>query len=91
MEHVGIRDLNQNASAIVARAASGENIIITDRGRPVARLIPFHESVVAGLISAGQARPPKYSLNELSKPAPADNLDKSLSEILYTMRNEERY
>ena len=37
MSEVGIRALKQNASAVVAEAASGETVTITDRGRPVAR------------------------------------------------------
>lgn len=40
MESIGIRELRQNASTYVARAASGETIEVTDRGRPVARLTP---------------------------------------------------
>ena len=44
MATVGIRDLKQNASAIVARAAAGEVIEITNHGRPVARLGPASES-----------------------------------------------
>ncbi|MHB1525777.1 MAG: type II toxin-antitoxin system Phd/YefM family antitoxin [Candidatus Dormibacteria bacterium] len=38
---VGIRDLKQNASAIVRRAAQGETLEITDRGRAVARIGPL--------------------------------------------------
>lgn len=41
MSSVGIRDLKQNASAVVARAAAGEIIAVTDRGRPVAQLTPL--------------------------------------------------
>jgi prevent-host-death family protein len=40
MESIGIRELRQNASAYVARAAGGETIEVTDRGKPVARLTP---------------------------------------------------
>ena len=38
MARVGIRSLKQNASAVVANAASGETVTITDRGRPVAQM-----------------------------------------------------
>ncbi|MCX6410098.1 MAG: type II toxin-antitoxin system prevent-host-death family antitoxin, partial [Actinobacteria bacterium] len=37
MDQIGIRALKQNASAVVARAAAGEALIITDNGRPVAQ------------------------------------------------------
>lgn len=36
MSQVGVRALKQNASAVVADAAAGREITITDRGRPVA-------------------------------------------------------
>ena len=40
--HVGVRALQQNASEVVKRAAAGEIIDITDRGRLVARMVPAH-------------------------------------------------
>ncbi len=36
---VGIRELKAKLSECVARAADGEAFIVTDRGRPVARLV----------------------------------------------------
>ena len=42
-EEVGIRELKAQASALVRRAAAGEVITITDRGRPVARLVPIRD------------------------------------------------
>ncbi|WP_343577551.1 type II toxin-antitoxin system prevent-host-death family antitoxin [Mycobacterium sp.] len=41
METIGIRELRQNASVWVAKAKAGLTIQITDRGRPVARLVPL--------------------------------------------------
>lgn len=38
---VGIRELKSNLSEYVARAAHGEEIVVTDRNRPVARLVPY--------------------------------------------------
>ena len=40
MGSVGVRALQQHASEVVPRAAAGEIVEITDRGRPVARLVP---------------------------------------------------
>jgi len=36
---VGIRELKAKLSEYVAAAASGEHIVVTDRGRPVAQLV----------------------------------------------------
>lgn len=41
MERVGIRRLKDRLSEFVTRVRAGEVIIITDRGTPVARLIPL--------------------------------------------------
>jgi prevent-host-death family protein len=41
---VGIRELKAKLSEHVQRVADGETIVVTDRGRPVARLVPFDTS-----------------------------------------------
>lgn len=86
MTEVGIRALQQNASGVVADAAAGETITITDRGRPVAQLTPIPRSRLAALIEAGRARPPKRHLSELAPPM--DGAD--LSEELRRSRDHER-
>ncbi len=43
MTSVGIRELRQNASALLRRVEAGETLEITDRGRPVAILAPLPE------------------------------------------------
>ena len=87
MAEIGIRALKQNASAVVARAASGEVLTVTDRGRPVAQLVPLPERTLDGLVDAGLARPPKRALSELPMPAAGA----PLSDALQDQRNSERY
>lgn len=52
-DSVGIRALKAHLSAYVDRARVGESITVTDRGRPVARLVPVHagESALERLIA----------------------------------------
>jgi prevent-host-death family protein len=38
---IGIREIRQDASIILARVEEGEEFIITNRGVPVARLLPI--------------------------------------------------
>lgn len=83
----GIRALKQNASAVVAEAAAGETVVITDRGRPVAQLTAIPASRLRALVEAGRARPAKRRLSELSPPSPGP----SLTEELAAMRDDERY
>ncbi|QIK63435.1 type II toxin-antitoxin system Phd/YefM family antitoxin [Leucobacter viscericola] len=58
MSTVGIRALKQNASEVVARAAKGETIEITDRGRPVAKIVPLRTSKYQEMVESGQITPP---------------------------------
>ncbi|WP_420631058.1 type II toxin-antitoxin system Phd/YefM family antitoxin [Candidatus Leptofilum sp.] len=41
----GIRELKEQLSAYIRRVKSGETIVITDRGKPVGRLVPYSESL----------------------------------------------
>jgi prevent-host-death family protein len=60
METIGLRELNQNPSKAVARVRAGASLIVTDRGKPVLRMIPVteHPSTLQQMISAGEARAP---------------------------------
>lgn len=40
MKKAGIREARQNLSALVEQVKQGREILITDRGRPVALLVP---------------------------------------------------
>ncbi|AFV87880.1 type II toxin-antitoxin system prevent-host-death family antitoxin [Acidipropionibacterium acidipropionici] len=87
MSEVGIRELKQNASSVVRRAAAGEEITVTDRGRPVARLSAIDHGGVRGLLAADRARPPIRALSDL----PAPTIAADVSSVLRQMRDEERY
>jgi prevent-host-death family protein len=89
MAEVGIRALKQNASEVVARAAKGEVIVITDRGRPVAQMTPLPKSRLQELRDAGMVIPATAKLSDLPPPIKIEGL--SLSEELIKMREEERY
>ena len=86
MAEVGIRALKQNASAVVAEAAAGETVTITDRGRAVAQLTPIPASARARMLGSGRARPPRRDIREL----PAPELGPDLSGALAAMRDAER-
>ena len=61
MGDVGVRDLKRHLSAYLDRAAGGELLLVTDRGRPKAVLGPvpgrvrLEEGVAEGWIRAGSA------------------------------------
>ena len=87
MSEVGIRALKQNASAVVAEAASGETVTITDRGRPVAQMTTIPRSRLRALIDGGRARPARREPATL----PAPEIGPALSQALLEMRHGERY
>ncbi len=87
MSQVGIRALKQNASAVVAEAAAGETVTITDRGRPIAQMTAIPASRLHGLIAAGRARPARRKWTDLAPPEPGPNLSRALAE----MRDGERH
>jgi prevent-host-death family protein len=89
MKQVGIRALKQNASAVVAAAAAGEPVTITDRGRPVAQLVPLPKGHLEALVNAGRARPATRRFADLG--APPRSSGAPLSELLATMRDGERH
>ena len=91
MVEVGIRTLKQNASEVVARVEAGEEITVTNRGRPVARLVPHRSepcrSRLEEVIARGDATPATRDIRDLLPPPPGP----SLSAGLLAMRAEERY
>jgi len=89
VSRVGVRMLQQHASEVVCRAAAGEIVEITDRGRPVARLVPLASGELAGLITAGHARPARAAMRDLPGPLPAP-AGSTVTQILAGQRASER-
>ncbi|MDR2723118.1 MAG: type II toxin-antitoxin system prevent-host-death family antitoxin [Cellulomonadaceae bacterium] len=85
--NVGIRELKQNASAVIQKVARHGRVVVTDRGRPVAQISPLTSSVISDLCEAGLARPARNMLADL--PAPPSG--PSLTDALTAMRGAERY
>lgn len=94
MGTVGIRELKQNASAVVARAVEGETMTITDRGRPVALLTGIKKSPLEQLIEAGEVELPASAprIWEIDPFVPAaEEGEITLSDVLTQMRKEEKW
>ena len=87
-EKVGVRQLRQNLSRYVARTLRGETFEVTDRGRPVGRLVPpaTGEPWLDELVAAGLVRPARNRTDAL--PEPGDRGTGSMSEALEAERAE---
>ena len=49
MRTAGVREARQNLSALLDEVRKGREIVITERGRPVARLVPVDRSSGRGV------------------------------------------
>lgn len=88
MERIGVRELRQHASRYLARVADGEPFEVTDRGRPVARLVPVPrgENALEELLRSGRLKSPEID----SDLEPPQDFGIDASARLAEMRAEER-
>ena len=87
-----MRDLGQNVSRVLARVKEGESLVVTEHGRPVARLVPYTTGTsLDEMIASGEVTPPSGDLQEFLaryKPVESEILG---SEVLQEMRDEGRW
>lgn len=88
-ERVSIGRLKARLSEYLRRARAGEGVVVTDRGRPVARLVGLEgeralEGRVAELVRSGLARRPMQPLDPgfLEEWRPSDPDGRSLEAVL---------
>ena len=91
MERIGVRELRQHASRYLARVAAGESLEVTDRGTPVAHLVPITEDPWQDLVRRGlvTVAEPGADLLEVVTPAQMPE-GASLSAALAELRAGER-
>ena len=85
---VNIADLKNNLSAYLEQVRHGEEVIVKDRNRPVARLMPLTagedlDAEEAELVAAGLMRLPTAEIPEdfWKMPAPRVSMDKIIAAI----------
>jgi len=88
MERIGVRELRQHASKYLARVAGGETFEVTDRGRPVALLVPVRSDAWQALLASGRISTPADD-NDILFEAPSD-YGVDASRQLTAMRENER-
>jgi prevent-host-death family protein len=88
MLRIGIRELRQHASRYLALVARGERIEVTDRGRPVAVLVPVQGQLWGDLLANGRIVQPAEAADVADEP-PVD-YGVNASRTLQTMRDLEQ-
>lgn len=83
---VGIRDLKNGLSQYIDRVRAGEEIIVTDRGHPVARLSPIDQPLerLADLVRSGEVRPPTNPFR--TRPQPDIETEGTVSDFVAEQR-----
>lgn len=83
--------LQQNAAKIVREVSRGGAVEVTERGRPVARLVPVAaEDTIGFLESVGSLRRARKDLLALGEPLPVPKGQQPASRRLARMRSHER-
>jgi prevent-host-death family protein len=87
-------ELKASLSEYLARVKSGEELLVTERGRPVARIVPLHgeeelsarsaEAARAGILKVGPGRlPPGF----WERPRPRDESGAAVGALLDERRD----
>jgi prevent-host-death family protein len=87
--HVGIRELRNQVAAVVRRAASGDEVVVTVDGRPVARLVPLEPQgrvTLDDLVAAGLVEPPGRSDRPPPPPPAMVPIDLDIDAVLDEVR-----
>ncbi|HEX8917544.1 MAG TPA: type II toxin-antitoxin system prevent-host-death family antitoxin [Chloroflexota bacterium] len=91
MKRIGVRELRQYASTWLHQVEQGESFEITDRGRPVALLVPVRSNdLLERLIASGRLSIAERDVLDLGEPLPPMPGKILPSEALEQARADER-
>lgn len=66
---VGIRELKNHLSHYLDRVRDGDEVVVTDRGRAIARVVPLgDERVLDRLVAEGVVTPARQKKQRATKP-----------------------
>jgi prevent-host-death family protein len=91
MRAIGIRELRQSASRYLRAVQEGETFEVTDRGRPIAMLVPIPSgSGIDRLARRGRLTPGVGDVLEMGAPLEPGPGVEAPSRTLETLRAQER-
>jgi len=77
IDTVGVRELKDNLSRYLAKVREGGEVVVTEHGRPVARVIGVHGRTsaerLAELVTRGHLTPAVHKRRSAPKPAALPN------------------
>lgn len=93
MRTTGVTELKASLSEALARVKAGEEILVTEHGRPIAKIVPLPsaspEAAANELVRAGILRAPEAALDDefWRLPRPVDTEGLSLRALLDERRS----
>jgi prevent-host-death family protein len=92
VEQIAVRELNQHTSRVLARVRAGETVEVTDRGEPIARLVPVvaGDALLGRLVAEGRATAPA-STGPMPLPPVLGDSTVDVAAVLAASRDEERW
>jgi prevent-host-death family protein len=95
MKTVNIGDLKANLSAHIKMVRKGEEVLVCDRNKPVARIVPYrpdnYSDEMQDLISRGIVTPPrKPRPAPFSWPTPPGNIPEDVMQRIWDEEREDR-
>ena len=90
VNQVPIRTLNQDTAGVLARVEKGETVEITNRGRPIARIVPVTADPMADLVATGMVLPPTV-VGPIPMPVASAASNAEAGQLMSALRDEERW
>ena len=91
MKTIGVRELRQHASQVLRLAEHGETFRVTDRGRPLALIVPLRtRDALEELRVAGDVSTTEGDLGDLPAPVSIPKGATTASKVLARLRAHER-
>ena len=88
---VPVSELRSHLSHWLAKVRAGDEVIVTERGVPVARLVPLDStSVLERLTAEGVLSRPRTPKRPFSRPRPTNTSGRLLSDVVTEQRSDDR-
>jgi prevent-host-death family protein len=89
---VGVRELRENLRAYLERAKNGDVVVVTERGKPIARLSSTEEDAAwERLVAEGLITPPKRAREPIDFKGLPRLGHPTLTDILLEQRRSSKY
>lgn len=89
MSTISHREMRNHSAEVLRRVEAGEDLVVTNRGRPVARLSPISASGLEELVAKGMARAAREDASWQDLP-PALPTRSTSADLLADLRGDHR-